>query len=489
VARPDVQIGIVGAGFAGIVAALRLQHSGRDDFVIFERAASPGGTWRDNTYPGCACDVPSNLYSISFAPKPDWSRGYGSQAEILEYLRGVIREHGLESRIQYERDIVLFEFSEQTGLWTLTDRAGRATTMRQVIAATGPFSHPKLPQIPGLETFQGVKLHSARWDASVDLRGQRVAVIGTGASAIQIVPEIAPVVSSLTVFQRSAAWISDRMDAPTPAAKHALYRRQPWRQRLERWVLYRLMEFRGKLFTGSKVVQGYFRNLSLKKLEREVRDPQLRAKLTPTYEFGCKRILSSDDYLPTYNRANVTLETAAITEITATGIRTSSGAHHDVDVIVFATGFDIAEITTDVRIIGRGGRELYAQWREGGLEAYKGASVSGYPNLNFILGPNTGLGHSSMIGIMEAQMNYITEYTKLLENSGDGAYLDLKPDVQRQYNARLQRLFNGTVWTSGCQSWYMNSRGRITTLYPRLVDDFRIKTRRVNSSEYEVIRV
>jgi cation diffusion facilitator CzcD-associated flavoprotein CzcO len=249
------------------------------------------------------------------------------------------------------------------------------------------------------------------------------------------------------------------------------------------------MELRGKLFTGSKPVQHFFRSMSLKKLEREVKDPTLRAKLTPTYEFGCKRILSSDDYLPTFNRDHVTLETHAISSITSSGIRTATGTQHDLDVIVFATGFDIAEINTDVQIIGRGGQELYSRWREHGLEAYKGASVSGFPNLNFILGPNTGLGHSSMIGIMEAQMNYIMGYTELLEGSGEGTSLDLKPVVQQTYNARLQHLFDGTVWASGCQSWYMNSRGKITTLYPRLVDDFRVKTRRVNATEYERLRV
>ena len=487
--KPDFRVGIVGAGFAGVIAALRLQQSGRDSFVIFERAASSGGTWRDNVYPGCACDVPSNVYSISFVPNPNWSKGYSPQPEILAYLRGIINDHKLEHHIRYNSDIVRSEFSETSGLWTLTDKAGQSVMVQQIIMATGPFNRPKMPDIAGIEGFKGLKLHSARWDTRQDLTGKRVAVIGTGASAIQIVPEIAPIVSSLVVFQRTAPWISDRMDSNVPDSTKANYQKYPWLQRAIRNVVYSVMELRGLLFIGNTFVHNYVRQQCLQKLEREVHDPELRAKLTPHYKLGCKRILTSDTYLPVFNRQNVKLETAGILEITESGIRTVDGTEHEFEAIIFATGFEIAEITTDAQIIGLNGQELYNQWREHGMEAFKGASVSGFPNLNFLLGPNTGLGHSSMIGMMEAQMNYILDYTVLLEHSGDGAYLDLKPEVQRDYNTKLQSLFGTTVWASGCQSWYLNSSGKITTLYPRLVEDFRAKTKHVNASQYNVVRL
>jgi cation diffusion facilitator CzcD-associated flavoprotein CzcO len=487
VIKPDFQVGIIGAGFSGIVAALRLQRSNRNSFVIFERAGAIGGTWRDNTYPGCACDVPSNLYSISFAPKPDWTRGYGTQAEILEYMHELVKNHHLESHLRLNTEIVEYEFLESEGLWKLTDQRGQSVLVRSVIISLAPFSRPSMPSIPGLESFQGAMLHSARWDHGVTLEGKRVAVVGTGASAVQIVPAIAKQVSSLTVFQRTAAWVADRMDAEVPLTKRELFKAQPWRQKLERNLLYWFLEARGRMFTGNKWLHQYSRDLSLKKLEREIQDPELRRKLTPTYEIGCKRILSSDDYLPTFNQAHVKLETTSIAEITPKGIRTQSGTEHEFDVIICATGFEVAEITTGPKITGLQGRDLLAHWREHGIEAFKGSSVAGFPNLNFMLGPNTGLGHSSMIGIMEAQMNYIMAYLELLERNGDGAYLDLKLEVQRAFNIGLQSQFTSTVWASGCKSWYANSSGKITTLYPRLVQNFRDRTKHIDPLDYTVL--
>jgi cation diffusion facilitator CzcD-associated flavoprotein CzcO len=484
----DFQVGIVGAGFSGVVAALRLQESIHNSFVILEQASAPGGTWRDNTYPGCACDVPSNLYSISTAPNPNWSQAYSSQAEILEYLKRVIADHKLEPHIRYNSDVTQLEFLEREGFWRITDRAGKTVTVRSVILGMGPFSRPSWPEIPGLETYTGKRLHTARWDHSIDLSGKRVGIIGTGASAVQIVPEIVSSVSHLTVFQRSAAWIGDRMNREIPVAKKDQYQRLPWLQALERNVLYWVMELRGNLFTGNKTIHNFVKSGSLKKLEREVPDPELRRKLTPNYEFGCKRILSSDDYLPCFSRQNVTLETDAILEVTANGICTAN-AQHEFDVLICATGFEVASIINDMKIIGLNGRELLSEWRERGtMEAYKGSSVAGFPNLNFMLGPNTGLGHSSMISIMEAQANYIIGYTTLLEQNAN-SYLNVKADIQREHNAQLQTQFVGTVWASGCKSWYINSSGKNTTLYPRLVQAFRNRTRGVNPLEYELVKV
>jgi cation diffusion facilitator CzcD-associated flavoprotein CzcO len=484
----DFQVGIVGAGFSGVVAALRLKESNRNSFVILEQADAPGGTWRDNTYPGCACDVPSNLYSISTAPNPNWSQAYSSQAEILEYLKRVIADHNLGLHIRYNSDVVQLEFLEREGFWRITDRAGKVVTVRSVILGMGPFSRPSWPTISGLDTYTGKRLHTARWDHSIDLSGKRVGIIGTGASAVQIVPEIVSSVSHLTVFQRSAAWIGDRMNREIESAKQVQYQRLPWLQALERNVLYWVMELRGTLFTGNKTVHNFVKSGSLKKLEREVPDPELRRKLTPNYEFGCKRILSSDDYLPCFSRENVTLETDVIFEVTANGIRTAN-AQHDLDVLICATGFEVASISNDMKIIGLNGRELLSEWRErGAMEAYKGSSVAGFPNLNFMLGPNTGLGHSSMISIMEAQANYIIGYTALLEQHAN-AYLDVKAEIQREHNAQLQTQFVGTVWASGCKSWYINSSGKNTTLYPRLVQAFRNRTRGVNPLEYELVKL
>ncbi|MCY7375135.1 MAG: NAD(P)/FAD-dependent oxidoreductase [Pyrinomonadaceae bacterium] len=474
--KPDFQVGIVGAGFAGIIAALRLQKSKRDSFVIFERAQEVGGTWRDNIYPGCACDVPSNLYSISFEPNPNWKQMYSPQAEILEYLKTVVRKNNIESRIRYDSDIVRFEFVEKYGWWKLTDRRDETTIVRTVILAVGPFNRPQLPDIRGIETFQGKTLHSARWESNYDLKGKRVAVVGTGASAVQIVPAIASDVSHLTIFQRTAAWISERMDADVPLTKQRRYQKLPLLQSLKRGLLYWFLEFRGLLFTGNERINRFFHKLSLQKLEREVDNPETRRKLTPDYKLGCKRILSSDDYLPTFNRENVNLETDRIAEITPEGILTAAGTLHKLDTIIFATGFEVADFTTDAQLFGRNGRELFTEWREKGLEAYKGTTVSGYPNLAFILGPNTGLGHSSMIHVMESQMNYILKYLDLLEKKGENAFLDLKSEVQKSYNQKIHEQFQTTVWASGCNSWYLNRAGRNTTLYPRLTARFRRET-------------
>lgn len=487
--KPDFQVGIIGAGFAGIIAALRLQQSNRRSFVIFEKAAEIGGTWRDNIYPGCACDVPSNLYSISFEPNPNWQRMYSSQTEILTYLKGVVRKNNIENHIRYDSEIVRYEFVEQYGLWKLTDRRGRAIVVQMVIIAMGPFNRPQMPDVKGIDAFLGKTLHSARWDNQYDLKGKRVAVVGTGASAVQIVPAIAPEVAQLTVFQRTAAWIGTRMDAEVPLARRLRYQKFPFLQRLRRGLLYWFLEFRGLMFLGNERIHRYFHKLSLEKLEREVRDPETRRKLTPDYRLGCKRILSSDDYLPTFNRENVELETDAIQEITPDGILTKNGTRRRFDAIIFATGFEVADITTDMRICGRNGKELFAEWRENGLEAYRGTTVSGYPNLAFILGPNTGLGHSSMIHMMESQVNYILKYLDLLEKNGKNAFLDLKPSIQKHYNQTIQDQFQTTVWASGCASWYVNGAGRNTTLYPRLTARFRRETKQIDDSEYEFVRI
>lgn len=478
-------IAIIGTGFAGIIAALRLKAEGHT-FIMFERASDIGGTWRDNTYPGCACDVPSHLYSIASEPNPNWSRLFSSQPEIWAYMKTVVDKHQLRQYIRFDTEIVHQTFMPDKGNWQLKDRQGNIYTARIVIMATGPLNRPYMPTIEGNDLFEGKKMHSAMWDNTYSLVGKRVAVIGTGASAIQIVPAIAPDVAQLIVFQRTPAWVMDRRDQPISAQTQARFAYYPTIQKAMREFIYNLLEFRGLMFVGNKWIHRIGTHQALKKLEREVKNPEIRQKLTPKYALGCKRILASDDYLPTFNRENVYLETEPIAQITRTGIATQSGKHHDIDVIIYSTGFVASEIHTDAQIIGIGGRSLFDEWQQNGLEAYRGTTVSGYPNLLFLLGPNTGLGHNSVLHIMESQMNYIVQYIAHLKKNSPTAFLDIKSDVQAMYNQAIQVLFEGTVWNSGCKSWYMNTRGKNTTLYPRLTRQFRRETKHFDISEYRL---
>lgn len=484
--KPDYQVGIIGAGFAGIIAALNLKKSGRNSFIIFERANEVGGTWRDNVYPGCACDVPSPLYSISTEPNPEWPRVFSSQPDILDYLKKVVDKNDLRKKIQFSSDIVTQEFLPEHGLWKVTDRAGRTTTVKMVIMAPGPLNRPNKPNIKGLDTFKGKMFHSAEWDTNYSLKGKRLAVVGTGASSVQIVPAIADEVADLTVFQRTAAWITPRFDRPFTDEQKQRYKKYPFTQKLLREFIYWFLELRGLLFIGNNYVYSIIEKQCLKKLERSVKDPEVRKKLTPNYKVGCKRLLVSDNYLRAFNKPNVHLVTDSITEVNETGLITADGKHHEVDAIILSTGFVAAEIHTDAKILGLNNRELFSEWQQTGLQAYKGTTISGFPNMAFILGPNTGLGHNSVVHIMESQMPYILQYLNKIEQSGESGYLDVKQEVQQKHNAKLQSMFKGTVWESGCKSWYLDSQGRNTTLYPRLTARFRREMNSINFSDYKV---
>ncbi len=484
----DFQTGIIGAGFAGLVAALRLKKSGRESFVIFERAAEVGGTWRENIYPGCACDIASPLYSFAGEPNAEWSRLYAGQPEILAYIKDVVARRDLEAHIRFNSDIVEARFIEQGGYWEVVDRQGNTTTVRVLLVAMGPLNRPHMPGFPGLENFKGVYFHSARWNPDYDLEGKRVAVIGTGASAIQIVPAIAPIVKQLGVFQRTPAWISPRLDKPNSRFVKKLLRRFPLLQRLRREFTYWLNELIGLGFTGNERMNRLMRWVATRKLKEEVQDPETRKKLRPNYTIGCKRILRSDDFYPTFNRPNVSLVTENIEGFTAAGLRTADGKEYSFDAVIFATGFVAADINVYTRLIGRGERILTEEWEEQGAEAYLGTTVAGYPNMAFILGPNTGLGHNSVVHMMESQMNYVMQYISFLEKNHEGSSLDIKKAVQDAYNQKLHQQFNGTVWTSGCQSWYTNAQGKNTTLYPRLTLTFRKKTKKFNPADYQLIQ-
>lgn len=485
--KPDYQVGIIGAGFAGLVAALRLKKKGRDSFVVFERAAEVGGTWRDNVYPGCACDVASPLYSFADEPNPDWANLYANQGNILAYLKQVVSRHGLDRYIRFNSDIVKAEFLPQSGCWQLTDAAANTTTVKVLLAALGPLNRPNVPAFNGAKTFEGKVMHTAEWDANYDLTGKTVAVIGTGASAIQLIPHIAPLVKQLTVFQRTPAWIGHRRDRSFSQTAQQRFKRFPALMKLQREAIFWFSELIGWGFLGTRQLNALMRWVSLRKLTDEVNNPKIRAKLTPTYTIGCKRILKSDDFYPTFNRSNVQLVTDPIDTFTQTGLRTVSRQDYPVEVVIMGTGFHVADLNFYTRFIGRWGDSLTDVWRKTGGEAYKGATVTGFPNLAFLLGPNTGLGHNSVVHMMESQMNYIMHYIDQIDQLGETSFLDVEESVQKAYNQRLQGQFTGTVWSSGCQSWYLNDEGKNTTLYPRLNTHFRQLTKRFVLSDYQIV--
>lgn len=481
--RPDIDVAIIGTGFSGLGMAIALKKAGRDDFRIFEKADEVGGTWRDNHYPGCACDVPSHLYSFSFEPNPDWSRMYSPQPEIWRYLRHCADKYALRPHIRFGCEILRAVFDEARALWVLTDRTGAQTTARVVVSGMGGLSRPAYPSLPGLEEFQGTSFHSADWNHDYDLAGKRVAVIGTGASAIQFVPAIAPQVGQLTLFQRTPPWVLPKADRPVRRWEMALMRALPPLQYLWRGAIYCMMESRAYAFTRNVKLMSRVAEMATRHLEQAIPDPVLRAKLTPDYTPGCKRLLISNDYYPALNRPNVHVETARIETVTATGIRTRDGVEHPVDAIIFGTGFKANDVLSPTEIVGRGGRSLNAEW-DRGAAAYLGTVVAGYPNMFFLMGPNTGLGHNSMVYMIESQIRYVMDALRQLDRRRWRA-LDVAPAVQAAYNDALQGEIAHTVWQSGCKSWYLTEDGRNPTVWPGFTFSFRRRTRRVDLNDFD----
>jgi cation diffusion facilitator CzcD-associated flavoprotein CzcO len=481
----DAEVIIVGTGFGGQCAAIKLIEAGFTSVLLLERGTSVGGTWRDNDYPGAACDIASHLYSFSFAPNPDWSRIYPAQGEIHAYLKRVAEQFGLMPRIQFDTSVQEASFSAATRSWTVhTDRGVRRA--RYLILATGGLSEPAVPALPGLERFQGRTFHSARWDHAYPLQGKRVAVIGTGASAIQFVPRIGEIVSHLKVFQRTPPWIVPRHDRPYPAFMRALFRWVPGAQRLNRWRIHWTNELSalGTVIDPKYMAWGV--QIALKHLHAQVPDPTLRRALTPDYVMGCKRILISDDWYPALQRPNTDVITAGIAQIGPDGITTQDGRIHPVDAIIFGTGFQATESLGKLRIAGRGGQCLNDAWRHG-AEAYLGAAVTGFPNLFLITGPNTGLGHNSMVFIIEASVAHIVGALTAARRR-EATLIEVKREMQAAYNADLQRRLQGSVWMTGCQSWYQDRRsGKITTLWPGFSTQFWARARRFDARCYNLI--
>lgn len=482
----ELPIAIIGAGFAGIGMAIRLKQEGIHSFTIFERADDVGGTWRDNTYPGAACDVPSHLYSLSFEPNPGWTRRFSESQEIHAYLRGLVDKWNLRPHLRLGQEIVEARFDEDSGSWTLTTDGEETVAARVVISAVGGLVNPALPDIKGIHSFVGEMFHTARWSHDYDLAGKDVAVIGTGASAVQVIPSIAPQVRRLHVFQRTPAWVIPKHDGVYSPEQRHFYSRFPLALRASRWFLYAVTEFLGPMiFLDSKLLSRLGEWISLRHLRAQVSDPELRAKLTPNFQFGCKRVLISDDYWATFERENVELVTEPIDEIKSTGIQTKDGRLREVDAIVLATGFAVSLGAAPFDIIGRGGKKLNEVWKDGAM-AYKGMTVSGFPNWFILMGPNTGPGHTSVLVYTEAQIQHALQAIRTIRDR-NLRFVDIRQDVQDRYNEQIQGRMKYMSWSSGCNSWYLSPDGSNRALFPGFAGEYVLRARRFRPSEYELV--
>ena len=480
-----IDVAIVGAGFGGLCAAIRLRESGVQSLSILERSHEVGGTWRDNVYPGCACDVPSHMYSFSFAPNKEWTRPYPQQKEIQDYILRVTDSYDLRPLIRFNTDVRVMRWIAEKECWQIEISGQPRLLARQVILATGPLNKPAIPDIPGVDSFAGESFHSGNWRHDVDLQGKRIAVVGTGASAIQFVPEIAPQAAQVSVFQRTAAWVVPRFDNPYGALRLWAYRWVPGLQRLSRWRVYWFNEWIGTGFMGSERMQNVLRRLASHHLRRQVATPVMQKALTPDFNPGCKRLLISNTWFPTLQRSNVELVTQAVASIAPTGVVGANGTLYPCDVIVWGTGFKATEFVAPMRIYGEGADvpELGSVWRDQPAASRLGITVAGFPNLFLLVGPNTGLGHNSIIFMIECQVHYVVQALKSLRERGQNV-LRLRPEVQRDDYALNQRKMKGTVWASGCKSWYQNAQGQIDTLWPGYTWEYWLKTRRFQVSDY-----
>ncbi|MCX5399034.1 NAD(P)/FAD-dependent oxidoreductase [Streptomyces sp. NBC_00102] len=483
-----VRVAVIGSGFGGLGAAVRLRREGITDFVVLERAGSVGGTWRDNTYPGCACDVPSHLYSFSFAPNPEWPRTFSGQEHIRAYLERVADTFGIHPHLRLNHEVTVMRWDTEALNWVIECANGRTIVADVVVSATGPLSDPKVPDVPGLGTFPGEVFHSARWNHDYDLAGKRVAMIGTGASAIQIVPAIQPKVGRLTLFQRTPPWVMPRVDRAIGRAERWLHRTVPATGTARRGLLWGIRELQVSAFTKYPDGLGLIESLAKAGMARAIKDPALRAKLTPDYRIGCKRILLSSTYYPALARPNVDVVASGLAEVRGSTLVASDGTETEVDAIIFGTGFHVTDMPIAERVVGADGITLAESWKTG-MRSLRGATAAGFPNWMTIIGPNTGLGNSSMILMIESQLNYMADYLRQLKVLGTGTALAARPAAVDGWNDRVQKRMERTVWnTGGCTSWYLDENGRNTTVWPGTTADFRRATRSVDLAEYDVIR-
>lgn len=479
----SVDVAVVGAGFAGIGVGIALKNRNIENFVIFEGEEDVGGSWRTNTYPGCACDVPSHLYSYSFELNPNWNEAYSRQEDIKKYIEHCADKYNIRPHVRFNTRVTEAKFDEERGLWRLTSSDGVVTEARVLVPATGALSHPKYPDIAGRDNFKGVALHAARWDDSVDLKGKRIGVIGTGASAIQVIPSVAPEAGHLTVFQRTASWVLPKQNRVYSEQEHERWAKYPLLQRLQRLSLYWTMESALPALMWYPKLLKVGEKLHKQALYRDIKDPELRAKLTPNYKVGCKRTLVSDDYFKTFARDDVSLVTDGIECITEKGIKTADGVEHELDILIYASGYEIGEAAFPYEIYGRGGVSLHEYWGDQ-RKAYYGMNVSNFPNMLLIMGPNSGPGHTSVLVYQEAQYNYVAKYTQHLLSHGY-RYMDVKENVQNDQFTWFQKRMGNSSWLSGCSSWYLNEDGTNSTMWPGFSFEYVVRTWRLNPNVYQ----
>jgi len=480
------QILIIGSGFAGLCMAIKLREQGIEDFQILERGDDVGGTWRDNHYPGCACDVQSHLYSFSFEPNPEWTRMFARQPEIKAYLEKCAAKYDLRRHIVFGANVQNARYDEATASWTVKTADGRSFSGRVLVSGMGGLSNPAMPNVKGLDSFKGKAFHSAHWDHSYDLTDKRVAVIGTGASAIQFVPQIQKAAKRVDLYQRTAPWIMPKPDREIGSRERRLYRALPALQNAYRTAIYWMLESRVLGFAVNPKLMTMVEGVARGHIKRHIKDPALRAKVTPDYTIGCKRILISNDYYPALAQANVDVITDDIVEVRANSVVDSAGNERAVDAIIYGTGFKAQDPMPRGTVFGTGGVDLLDAWKTG-PEAYLGLSVAGFPNFFMLVGPNTGLGHNSMVFMIESQVAYVMDALKTMRKQKLRA-VDVKPDAQVTFNKSIQGQLSKTVWTSGCKSWYVDANGKNTTLWPGFTFIYRGKTRRFPATAYRLER-
>ena len=484
----DYEVVIIGTGFAGIGMAIKLQQEGIHSFKLIERENEVGGTWRDNTYPGCECDVQSHLYSLSFEPNNNWSKKYSTWKEIRDYIIAVADKHNLRKKIQFKTRLEGADFDEKTGIWLVKLSDGKTIKSRFLITAVGPLSNPAIPEINGSDKFKGPIFHSAKWNHDADLKDKKIAVIGTGASAIQFVPRVAKDAKKVELFQRSAPWVLPKPDRKILGFEKALYKNIPGWRLAHRGTLYWVNEFTLRGFLKEKsLIRTMSEWVATKHINYHIKDKELRRKLTPNFRFGCKRALLSNEYYPALARENVDVIDTGIEKITETGIIDKDGKFHDVDVIIWGTGFKVDEPLMGIDISGINGQDLNAVWKDNGFESYYGTTVSGFPNAFILAGPNTGIGHTSLVVMIEAQFNYVMDAIKKIKFQ-DIKYIDVKESVQTQFCQSMQDKMVGTAWTSGCNSWYLSDSGKNFTIWPDFTYKYIRQTKNINLNDYQVVK-
>ncbi len=483
--QPLLDAVIVGAGFGGVAAAIKLREAGFRDIAILEQGPDVGGCWRENTYPGCACDVPSHLYSYSFAPNPDWTRQFAVQSEIEQYVHKVVDDYGIRPQIRFDTEVRNAAWDETLQGWRVDTSQGEVLG-RVLISAAGPLHAPNIPDIKGLDTFPGTIFHSAHWNHEHDLSGERVAVVGSGASAIQFVPEIAPKVKKLELYQRTPPWLLPRPDFEIGRLGRALHRYVPGFRQAHRGLIFSVAECLGFAQRNPRFI-GPIKAVATQHLKRQVKDPALRARITPDYEPGCKRILFANSWYPAIQRENVEIIDAGVTEVRGNTVIGADGSEREVDTIILATGFHVTDPPIAAAVHGRDGRSLLETWN-GSAKCYLGTTVAGFPNLFLLVGPNSGLGHSSIIYVIEQQVHYAVEALKFMRTQSAGE-IDLDPVEQEKYIATVDKRLAGAVWaTGGCGSYYLDASGRTAGLWPWSLPTMKRMMRRFDHEKYRVAR-